>query len=385
MFKVLHVVTTCDPKSGGPIEGVKQFYHWYQKNNIKCSLITLDKHGEIFLNDKRLPKTIALGPKYLNFSYSFKLKTWLIKNIKCYNAIIVHGLWQYNSFCVWQVAKKYNIPYYVFPHGMLDPWFKKKYPLKHLKKLIYWALIQLWVLKDAKAVLFTSIQEKILARKTFPFYNINEKSIGYGIYGSIYKLNKKKNSFLKKFPTLKDKKIILYLGRIHEKKGIDNLIKAFQNIIKLDNKLHLVISGPTQNNYKNNLIEYCKKEYLTNKITFTEALFDKIKWDAYHSSKFYCLPSHQENFGITIAEALSCKIPVITTFNVNIWKEIKMYKAGFISQNNAEDLEKKLKKAVKLNTKEYNKLKKNSYNCFKKFFYSKNSTKNLLKLIKNDN
>ena len=358
MIKILHVVTTCDPKTGGPIEGIKQFYFWYKKFDIESLLVTLDNPNEKFLKDKRLPKTIALGPKYLNYSYSFKLKKWLKNNAKKFDAIIVHGLWQYNSFCVWRVAKKYNIPYYIFPHGMLDPWFKKFYPLKHFKKLIYWILIHKQILKDAKAVLFTTRLEKVLARKTFPFYNVNEKLIGYGISGNIYKFNNDKNLFLKKFPNLKKKRIILYLGRVHEKKGIDDLIIAFKSLIKLDASLHLVISGPSVDNYKDYLFDYCKKNFLLNSVTFTGPLFNKIKWDAYNSSKYYCLPSHQENFGITLAEALSCKIPVITTFNVNIWKEIKSVNAGFITKDNSNDIQKFLKKAIKLNNKEYNKLKK---------------------------
>src|ERR1700730_14582766 len=81
--------------------------------------------------------------------------------------MVVHGLWQFHGFCAMRVSTRIGVPYFVFPHGMLDPWFRRSYPLKHLKKQLYWVLAERRVLQSAKAVLFTSRNESRLAKVTF--------------------------------------------------------------------------------------------------------------------------------------------------------------------------------------------------------------------------
>ena len=97
-----------------------------------------------------------------------------------FDAVIVHGLWQYSSFGVWRALAGTDTPYFVFPHGMLDPWFKRTYPAKHFKKLLYWPWAEYRVLRDAAAVLFTSEEERRLARESFALYRAREVVVNYG-------------------------------------------------------------------------------------------------------------------------------------------------------------------------------------------------------------
>ena len=181
------------------------------------------------------------------------------------------------------------------------------------------------------------------------------------------------------------KKIILYLGRINKKKGLDLLIKAFDTVIKHNNtkkEIHLVIAGPYEKKYYikiNNLIKDLK---LDEYITFTGPLYDKLKWDAYNSCQIFCLPTHQENFGITIAESLSVGKPVITTNKTNIWKILNNYKAAFISNDDYRGLVKSLTKWNLLNRKEYNEMSKSSFKCFKENFYKDKVINDFKKIIK---
>ena len=211
-MKILHVVSSCDPITGGPIEGIKQFYKIYKKLNIKANILTNDDPKSKFVNDKYLPKVIATGPlpKYYKILNNFnpKLSNWLKNNISKYDFVIIDGIWQYHNYAIYKNAMKFNIPYFVFPHGMLDPWFNQKYFFKKIKKKIYWHLIQHRVLKNAKKVLFTNILETNLAKKSFTPYNIKQKVVGYGIEGNPY-LKSKENLFLKKYKKLKEKKILL--------------------------------------------------------------------------------------------------------------------------------------------------------------------------------
>ena len=381
-MNILHVISSCEPKEGGPIEGIKQFNNYYKNFGIKAHILCSDKKKAKWLKDKRLPKVFATGPKKFDYAYNPKMLTWLDKNINKYDLIIVNGIWQYHNYAVWKIAKKFNKPYYVFTHGMLDPWFKKNYFFKHIKKVSYWNFIQYRILKDARSVLYTSNEEKRLAKKSFYPFNIKEKVIGYGIKGNLYKTNKKYNSFIKKFPETKNKRIILFFGRVHEKKGLDILIKCFIKIFSKNTNFHLVIAGPYNDKNFKELNRLIQNPEIKQSITWTGPLYNKLKWDAYTSSEIFCLPSHQENFGISVVEAMSCKKPVIITNKINIWKTIKKNSAGFVANDNVVSFYSSFMKYLKLNEKEYKKYCKNSYDCFIKNFQIKPITRNLANYLK---
>lgn len=175
-------------------------------------------------------------------------------------------------------------------------------------------------MKDARAVLFTCDEERILARQSFKPYRCREEVVYYGTALPAGNAEKQMNIFLKKYPQLKGKRILLYLGRIHEKKGIDILIQAFaqlksDNDIPVANDIHLVIAGPcADQNYlqslKNQALNFEPK--IADHIIWTGMLKDDLKWGAYHSADAFILPSHQENFGIAVVEAYLSKLKKIT-------------------------------------------------------------------------
>ena len=99
-MKILHVIPTCDPKSGGPIEGVKQFYKYYKKNGIKSEILCSDSPRNSFLKNKNLPKVYAVGPAKFDYGYNPNLISWLNKNIHKYKCIIINGIWYYHNYAV---------------------------------------------------------------------------------------------------------------------------------------------------------------------------------------------------------------------------------------------------------------------------------------------
>ena len=380
-MKILHVIDTCNPKTGGPIEGIKQLNYFYLKNKIYSEILSNDTQKSIKKFKKNLPKINPVGPKFSIYSINYSLIKWLKKNVKRFDCIIVHGLWHYHNYAVWKIAKSTNIPYFVFSHGSLDPWFNYTYPLKFFKKKIFWFLFQKKFLEFSKSILFTSLIEKKLAMKAFNFSNIKPQIVKYGIIGNPIKKkfnfikNKKKKIFLSK------KKILLYLGRVQEKKGIDILIKSF---IKLQNKKKnylLVICGPTIPIYQKYLKSLIPKNK-NSEIIFLNPLYHNDKWRLLNSSFVFCSPSHQENFGISIVEALSSKIPVITTTQVNIYKKIKNYKAGLISKDNYNSFTNILNSFLKKNNNDYLKMSANAYKCFNNEFNAKNFYNSFIKIIK---
>ena len=385
-MKILHVVSSTNPNNGGVIESIKLKYSIYKTLKIKCEILCLDYNGDEWLKDKRLPIVHCVASKKKSIKKYFNLFIWLDKNIKNYDLVICDGLWEFTNFAVWKMANKYNIKYHVIVHGMLDPWFNQ-FIFKYIKKFIYWILIQHRILRDANLVLFTSKEEENLAKKSnFYLYDFKSDILKLPIDKNPYKYNKKDNSFYKKFPKLKNKKIILYLGRIDKKKGLDLLIKAFAILIKKNDsnkEIHLVIAGPYEFFFYTKMINLIKSLKLDKFITMMGPLYNKLKWDAFNSCDVFCLPTHQENFGITIAESLSVGKPVITTNKTNIWKILRNYKSGFTSNDDYNGLLKSLIKWNLLKTKEYKQMSKNSFKCFKENFYKDIVIKDYKRILNN--
>jgi len=248
--------------------------------------------------------------------------------------VVINGLWQYHSLGVWRAMRQLKQPYLVFTHGMLDPWFKHTYPLKHLKKWLYWPWAEYRVLRDASAVLFTCEEERLLARESFWLYRAQEQVICYGTRTPPADGTPLAQRFLDDHPALKGKRLLLFLSRIQEKKGCDLLIDAFADVIAQpgqDERLHLVMAGPDQTGWVAALQAQAQQRGVAHRIHWPGMLQGDAKWGAFHASEAFVLPSHQENFGIAVAEALGCGVPVLISDKVNIWREIEAAGAGLVA------------------------------------------------------
>ena len=296
MIKVVHLIQSLNPETGGVSEAVLRLNEELKNQNISSSI---SSHREC--------------------------------GYKGADVVIAHGLWQWPGVKAWNCSKKYKIPYMVFPHGMLDPWFKKAYPLKHVKKQIYWYWRQGKILQDAYKVCFTTEEERRLAQKTFKPYKANEIITGLGVSEPPSQKDTQLKAIYSLFPKLKNKKVLLYLGRFHPKKGVDLLINAFLKQSKKNDIL--LLAGPLDNTDPH--IKYLKKRTHKNskQIIWSGMLKGDLKWGALRMADALILPSHQENFGMVIAEALSVETPVFLTNKVNLWREVLESGAGIVSDD----------------------------------------------------
>ena len=178
-MKILVVIPSLDPRSGGPAEAVEKRSLRLQQLGHSTEVVTLDDPRDSFLRGYPLPFH-ALGPSRGGYRYNPRLVPWLRSHAHEYDAVVVEGIWQYASFGTWRALRRSNVPYFVFVHGMLDPWFKRQYPLKHLKKWLYWPWAEYRVLRDARRVLFTTEPELQLARRSFWLYRVNEQLVSFG-------------------------------------------------------------------------------------------------------------------------------------------------------------------------------------------------------------
>src|SRR5208283_1348125 len=165
MMRLLHMVHTLDPVRGGPSESVRMFVLAHQRAGNVVEIATLDGPGSP--HEKRVNcQGHPCGPGRTNYGYAPRLEDWLRANYARFDGVIVNGVWQFHGVVARRVLAGRK-PYVVFAHGMLDPWFMRRYPLKHLKKLPYWLLMERRNLNRAQAVCFTSQEEKRIAGKGF--------------------------------------------------------------------------------------------------------------------------------------------------------------------------------------------------------------------------
>lgn len=332
MRKILHVIRSANPAGGGPIEVVTRLGVEHMSRGRQVEVVTLDPPDSPWLRD--LPfRTHALGPVATNYGYSRRLLPWLRAHASEFDWVIVNGLWQYTSFAVWRALRHGPTPYLVFPHGMLDPWFKRRYPLKHVKKWLYWPWAEYRVLRDARAVLFTSEDEREMARESFWLYHCREKVINYGTAAPPDEAAGERDRLLARFPQLRDKRVVVFLGRLHEKKGCDLLIKAFAKALRTappsPRPWHLLMAGPPATaSYQRQLERLATAQGVGEHVTWTGMLSGEAKWAALRLSEVFALPSHQENFGVAVVEALACGVPVLISNKVNIWREVLAEEAG---------------------------------------------------------
>lgn len=298
-------------------------------------VVSLDAPGASFLRDFPLP-VHPLGPRTGGYRFSARFVPWLRANFAKYDIVIVNGIWQYNSFGVWRVLHRSSTPYVVVTHGMLDPWFKRTYPLKHLKKWLYWPWGDYRVLRDAAAVLFTCEEERLLARQSFWLYSANERVINYGTAAPTRDQKAQAAEFFSRFPHLRGKRLVLFMGRIHPKKGCDLALEAFAAVLASDPSWHFVMAGPDQVGWKSSLELLAAKLQIATRITWTGLVNGDLKLGAIRAAQVLLLPSHQENFGIVVAEALACGVPALISNKVNIWREVQSDGGGLVAADNLE-------------------------------------------------
>lgn len=350
-LRVLRVIHSVNPAGGGPIQGILSITPSLEDLGVETEILCLDPADAPWL--RKFPLRVhAIGPGLRGYGYTPRFKQWFRDCATPFDAVLIHGLWLYVSFGTWSAlrpsrADRNPPPYFVFPHGMLDPWFQETRPFKAMRNTVYWKLMEHRVIRDAEAVLFTSEEERRRARIPFAPYRCREEVVAYGAAPPLGDPELQKCLFFEAFPELKGKRLLLFLSRLHEKKGIDLLISAFARVRASSNAdLHLVLAGPcADSSYLQAVRELAAASLAKSprgssnelpSITWTGMLDGDLKWGAFRAAEAFILPSHQENFGIAVAEALACGVPVLISDKVNTWREILEDRAGLVE---ADDLD----------------------------------------------
>jgi len=380
-MRFLHIIASVDTAGGGPIEGATQLHRALAAEGHAGEFASLDDPAAACAREFTAAPLHALGPGRGRFGYSPDLVPWLRANARRFDAVIVNGLWQYIGLGTRRALAGTATPYFVFPHGMLDPWFKRRYPLKHLKKWLYWPWAEYRVLRDARRVLFTCEEERLLARQSFWLYRCNEAISSYGTAPPTDDPVASKEAFFSTFPELRGKRLLLYLGRIHSKKGCDLLIEAFAKACGDSPDVHLVMAGPDQTNWRPALEELAQRLGVGERICWAGMLTGAHKWGAFRAADAFCLPSHQENFGIAVVEALACHCPVLVSDKVNIWREIEAGQAGLVAADTLEGTVSLLERWLAMPAPAWRDMRQAARRCFDQHFRMDQVNRNLVRIV----
>jgi glycosyltransferase involved in cell wall biosynthesis len=394
-MQILHLIASLNPAMGGLAEGVMRLGPPLANRGHEQSIVCLDRPDDPWILTASM-NVYALGKHNLgssqsswipwqHYGYTPDLIPWLKANVGRYDVVIVHGLWNYCALAARIAFAGTPVRYFVFTHGMLDPWFRKTYPLKTVLKQFFWWFNEGPLLHGARSVLFTTEEERILARNAFRPYRLSETVVGFGTADVAGNSQEQITAFRAKLPGLGDHRFLLFLSRIHEKKGCDLLIEAFAKVTESDPALHLVIAGPDHVDLTPSLKKIADRRGIANKVHWPGMLSGDAKWGAFRSCEAFVLPSHQENFGIVVAEAMACARPVLMTDKVNTWREVKQGGGGLVAGDDLLGIEGLLAAFLSLSTEEQKQMGNAARATFLKHFNIDANVTTLLNVLSDGN
>ncbi|MVN22218.1 glycosyltransferase [Mucilaginibacter arboris] len=410
-MKILHITASMDPKLGGVCQAVKTIIKGLNNfQNVQNEVVSFDHPDASFIGEKSY-SIHALGLGKTPWFYNAVYIPWLLQNLPDFDTVILHGLWNYQGYGLVKALRMlrskqthapFNTKFFVMPHGMLDPYFQKASgrKLKAIRNWFYWKLVERKVINQTNGLLFTCGAELKLARKTFtPYHPVKELVVGLGVEEPPVFTAVMREAFSSSCPDLADNPYLLFISRIHEKKGVDMLIDAYgktQGIDEMNEKQHdasfstpkftaskLVVAGPgTETPYgqkiKNSVL---KLQKTATTVFFPGMLTGNAKWGAFYGCEAFVLPSHQENFGIAAVEALACGKPVLISNQVNIWTEIAAAEAGIIADDTAAGTQQLLENWNNLTAKQKTEMGRNARKCYEKHFADGPAAINFLRAI----
>jgi glycosyltransferase involved in cell wall biosynthesis len=333
-------IAGIEPEAGGPSRSVPSLVRHLAQLGVNVRLKSIGNTAVNAGNDASF-----LDLYTYNNSFSSKLmainkmsRDLFIEAQKHTGKAVIHdqGIWLMSNHSVVTVARKSKTPLIVTPRGSLEPWSINH---KAIKKKIAWQLYQKKDLDSVDVFHATSLQEAQNIRELG--FTQPVAIVPNGVDVPQWRERKKlKNG---------DKKTILFLSRVYPKKGLLNLVNAWKTIKSPDWKI--VIAGPDEANHRMEVEEAIRSANLQDCFEFVGPIDDVAKWDCYFQADLFVLPTFSENFGIVIAEALACGVPVITTTGTP-WQELITHNCGWWIDIGVEPLAEALREAIALTDKE---------------------------------
>ena len=319
-MKLLVVVPSLGAVYGGPSKSVIELAQALGKSGINVDLVSTNANGRDVIDEpirtwiQRDNYRVQVFPCKVigDYKLSFPITQWLFKNVKNYDLVQTNAIFSVPNLPAYLACRWNNIPYVVIPRGMLEPWALS---YKAGKKKIYYNLFEKPALQKASALQMLASTE---AQQIQPL-NLKSPLVisPNGIHRQDFETLPASQKFYEQFPETRGKKLILFLGRIDPKKGIDLLAKAFGKIRPKFPNAHLVVAGPDNIGFLPTAKKYFSDNCCLDSVTFTGMLTGESKYSALAAADCYIAPSYSEGFSMSVLEGMAAGLPCIITTGCN--------------------------------------------------------------------
>jgi glycosyltransferase involved in cell wall biosynthesis len=331
-MKVLQVVPSLAPEWGGPVKVVNELAGALEAIGVSSEIISAQ--GRRVGNPETVTNDIPIhlfetGPlARLWTAHTPRLKKTLARKIPDFDLVHIQELWHYPGYIASKIARSRNVPYIVTIHGELNEWNLQQ---KRLKKQIYMTAIQRGILQKSAALHAITQAESNRIRQLE--IETPVAMIPNGIHTEEFENLPDRSQFVSRYPELENRLIVLFLGRIQQKKGLDILAQAFGNLVRTRHDVRLVVAGPDEDNTLTEIKTILKSQGALEKAVFPGMLTGEQKLEALGAADIFALTSYSEGFSVALLEALSAGLPLVITDECN-FPEVGDSRAGFVVRPN---------------------------------------------------
>jgi len=320
-MKILIVIPGIGAHYGGPSKSVLDLVQArLDFSGTQADIVTTNANGSVDL-DVPLRQWIdkdAYRIQYFPYSrsgdykVSASLTRWLFQHAPEYDLVHTNAIFSYPVAAAWWACRYHKIPYIITPHGMLEPWALAH---KGWKKKLHYESIERGAFASAHAVQVLNASEASHVKSLG--INSSVVCVPNGIYPDDFDPLPDTELFYREFPSLRGKKLILFLARIDPKKGLDLLAPAFARVHKRFPETHLVVAGPDLSGFLPTAQGYFAGAGCAESVTFTGMIQGSIKHAALAAASLYVAPSYSEGFSVSVLEGMAAGLPCVITTGCN--------------------------------------------------------------------
>jgi glycosyltransferase involved in cell wall biosynthesis len=335
-LKIVHFFPRIRREEGGVVQAILDLCHLTTRAGHQLILATCDATDvpADWLSGQGNPQAVRLERSTLLrgrlSSHGLKQFESLLDDV---DVAHLHTPWELSNLQLASLLKRRGVPYIVTVHGMLDDYSMRQ---KGLKKRAFLALCGRHLFREATAVHFTAAAEREQAEPWIPgnyLPVVQACAIDFAPYATLPGPELARAGF----PQIaSERQKVLFLSRLHPKKGLELLLEAGALLQAQGVQAELLIAGPGDEHYVNELKKLAARLGVQSTTHFLGMVRGELKLSLYQLADVFVLPTHQENFGLVLPEALACGTPVITTRGTDIWRELADAGAVIVDNQPAE-------------------------------------------------